>query len=88
MRRNLRIVMISYISSRPAYVKKNEMLIVYRCSDKGNVRERPDWISLFGCLRNLLEGVTDEDTLVVLCDNCEDATFESVRDIVGGSGVR
>lgn len=58
------------------------MHIIYRCSDKGNPKDKPDWIGLFACLRNFLTGVRIDDTFEIWCDNCEDSTVKEVYRIL------
>lgn len=55
------------------------MYIIYRCSDKGNPKDKPEWIALTACLRNFLAQVRSSDTFEIWCDNCEEHTVERIH---------
>lgn len=58
------------------------MLIIYRCSDKGNPKDKPAWINLFACLENFVEQLTPDDLFEIWCDNCESDTVDRVCEIL------
>ena len=59
------------------------MKIIYRISDAGYNKVKPNYINNIRCLENALKTFKNEDWIII-ADNCSPSTLGMVKDVTGG----
>lgn len=63
------------------------MKIIYRISDAGYKKEKPEYINNQLCLRNALNVFTDADWIII-ADNCSPDTIDMIEDETGSVSMK